>query len=95
MIVFDGDIPVCAGYIYLTNSGVAWVDWIISNKEYRKKPNRQNAIGLLIETLTNLCTKSGAKYSYALLKHPSLIETYKKLGYTEGDSYTKEMIKGL
>ena len=36
MIVFDGDIPVCAGYIYLTNSGVAWVDWIISNKEYRK-----------------------------------------------------------
>ena len=57
MIVYDGDTPVCAGFIYVTNSKVAWVDWIISNKEYRKKPQRSNAIGLLIETLTGTCKK--------------------------------------
>ena len=95
MIVFDGDIPVCAGFIYLTNSKVAWVDWIISNKEYRKKPHRSDAVGLLIETLTNLCKTSGAKYSYALIKNESLIKTYETLGYAKADSYTQEMIKKL
>ena len=40
LIVYDGDTPVCAGFIYVTNSAVSWVDWIISNKQYRKKPHR-------------------------------------------------------
>jgi hypothetical protein len=95
LIVYDKDTPVCAGFIYLTNSKVAWVDWIISNKNYRKKPNRQQAIELLIHTLTNLCKRNGAKFSYALIKHKGLIDTYKTLGYTKGDSYSQEMIKAL
>ncbi len=95
LIVYDGETPVCAGFVYLTNSKVAWVDWIISNKNYRKKPDRGQAIGLLIETLTNLCEMNGAKFSYALIKHKGLIETYKKLGYLQGDTYSQEMIKKL
>ena len=31
LIITDGDIPVCAGFIYNTNSKVAWIDWIVSN----------------------------------------------------------------
>lgn len=95
VIVFDGDIPVCAGFMYLTNSKVAWIDWIISNKEYRKKPLRKEAIELLVAALTNISTDSGSKYGYALIKSKSLIETYEKLGYIKGDSYTSEMIKVL
>jgi hypothetical protein len=94
-MVLDGDVPICAGFLYTTNSDVAWVDWIISNKQYRKKPQRENAIGLLIETLTGTCKRLNFKYSYALIKHRGLIETYKKLGYIEADSYTQEMIKVL
>ena len=95
MIVFDGDTPVCAGYIYITNSKVAWVDWIISNKSYREKPNRGLAIELLIRTLTDVAKKSGAEYSYALLKHRGLQKTYLNLGYIESDSYQSEMLKKL
>ena len=36
LIVLDNDVPVCAGFIYITNSKAAWVDWIISNKKYTK-----------------------------------------------------------
>jgi hypothetical protein len=92
-IVYDGDIPVCAGFIYITNSRVAWVDWIISNKEYKEK--RREAITMLIDTLTNLSKMSGSKYAYALIKNESLIKTYESLGYVKGDSYTSEMIKLL
>lgn len=93
LCVFEDTVPICAGFLYTTNSGVAWVDWVVSNKEYRKKPQRQQAIGLLIETLTNIAKNLGHKYCYALIKHRGLIETYKALGYIEGDKYTTEMIK--
>lgn len=95
IIVLDEGVPVCAGFIYLTNSKVAWVDWIVSSKSYRKKPQRRNAIGLLIETLTNIAKNNGNKFSYALIKNNNLINTYKDLGYIKGDSYTGEMIKAL
>jgi hypothetical protein len=94
-IVYDEDIPICAGFIYMTNSNVAWVDWIVSNKEYRVKAKRREAIKLLIESLTNVSRNTGNKYAYALLKNQSLIKTYTDLGYTKGDSYTSEMIKTL
>jgi hypothetical protein len=94
-IVYDNDIPVCAGFVYVTNSKVSWVDWIISNKEYREKPNRKDAINLLIDTLTNQCKSFGSKYIYALIKNKNLIETYENFGYIKGDSYTGEMIKVL
>lgn len=95
IMVFDGDVPVCAGFMYLTNSKVAWVDWIISNKEYTKKPQRKDALKLLVSALTDICKKAGSKYSYALIKNKSLIEMYEDLGYIKGDSYTGEMIKKL
>jgi len=95
MIVFDGDTPICAGFVYITNSKVAWVDWIISNKEYRVKDKRKEAIRLLIESLTNVCRNTGSKYGYALIKNQSLIQVYKDLGWSKGDGYTSEMIKIL
>lgn len=94
-IVYDGEIPICAGFIYVTNSRVAWVDWIISNKQYREKGKRKEAIATLIDSLTNLSKISGSKYAYALIKNNSLIQTYESLGYVKGDSYTSEMIKLL
>lgn len=95
VIVYDEDVPVCAGFMYITNSKVAWVDWIISNKEYTKKPQRKDAIKLLVSELTEICKLTGSKYSYALIKNESLINTYEDLGYIQGSTYTKEMIKIL
>lgn len=94
IIVGKGDEYICAGFIYTTNSKVAWVDWIVSNKEYRDD-DRKEAISFLVSTLTNICKNTGHKYSYALIKHPSLIDTYKDLGYIKGDEYVGEMIKVL
>tara|TARA_R100001463_G_scaffold76672_3_gene130819 strand:- start:243 stop:653 length:411 start_codon:yes stop_codon:yes gene_type:complete len=93
LMVWAGKTPVCAGFVYNTNSKVGWVDWIISNKEYRHPINRAQALDLLILTLGEICKKQDKKYSYALLRHKKLIKTYEKLGYRAGDQYTQEMIK--
>jgi hypothetical protein len=95
LIVFDGDEPVCAGFMYTTNSKVAWVDWIISSKTYRTKPTRKECLDLLIYALTHICKSKEHKYVYALIKDRNLIATYESLGYVKGDSYTGEMIKIL
>jgi hypothetical protein len=94
-IVFDGDTPICAGFLYMTNSKVAWIDWIISSKTYTDREKRKYAINLLIEQLTELSKGLGNKYAYALIKHQNLIKTYEDLGYIKGDSYQNEMIKIL
>ncbi len=94
-IVYDKGTPVCAGYMYVTNSKVGWCDWIISNFEYKDKIKRKQALKELIDILTRTLGLSNCKYAYALIKSDSLIEHYKKNGYVEGDQYTKEMIKKL
>ena len=95
IMILDKETPVCAGYIYNTNSKVAWVEWVISNKEYTHKENRKQALKLLIDTLNNMCKDIGKEYCYALLKHEGLIKMYEELGYKKGDSYTVEMIKKI
>jgi len=94
-IIYDEDTPICAGFIYITNSRVSWIDWIISNKKYTERAKRREAISLLVDSLTNISKMSGSKYAYALIKNNSLIKTYEELGYIKGDSYTSEMIKVL
>ena len=93
IMVWNGDTPVCAGFLYNTNSKVAWVDWIISNKEY--KESRKEALSILIQTLTSVAKNLDNKFAYALIKHNGLIGVYEQQGYTTGDSYNKEMIKAL
>ena len=93
IMVWDGDTPVCAGFLYNTNSKVAWVDWIISNKEYRE--SRKEALTILVDSLTSLAKSIDNKFAYALIKHDGLINVYEGVGYVKGDSYNKEMIKAL
>ena len=93
IIVWDGDTPVCAGFLYNTNSKVAWVDWIISNKQY--KESRKEALTILVDSLTSLAKGIDNKFAYALIKHDGLINVYEGVGYVKGDSYNKEMIKAL
>ena len=94
-IVYEETIPVCAGYMYVTNSKVGWCDWIISNFEYKDKLKREEALVFLISVLTNTLKMSGCKYSYALLKSKSLTKHYEENGYIESGTYNKEMIKVL
>lgn len=95
LIVYHLDRPVCAGFMYMTNSKVSWVDWIISDKRFTDREVRKEAIKTLIEYLTDISKNVGNKYAYALIKHENLIKTYEGLGYIKGDSYTGEMIKVL
>jgi len=94
-IVYDDETPICAGFMYTTNSTAVWCDWIISNVKYKNRQNRKDALVLLIETITTKAKDLNKKYVYALIKNKPLINVYKKIGYEEASTYSIEMIKKL
>ncbi|NRA80199.1 MAG: hypothetical protein HRU18_18515 [Pseudoalteromonas sp.] len=94
-IVYDGEIPICAGFMYITNSKATWCDWIISNLKYKDRQKRKEALELLIKTISDKAESLGKKYIYALIKNKPLVNVYKKIGFVEGSTYTHEMIKTI
>tara|TARA_R110000744_G_scaffold83041_1_gene163118 strand:- start:10723 stop:11124 length:402 start_codon:yes stop_codon:yes gene_type:complete len=94
-MVYYNDEPICAGYMYVTNSNVVLLEWIISNFEFKDRKIRKEAILMLVQTITSLAASLGKKYVYSLLKSKSLIDLYEDLGYMKGGKNGTEMIKKL
>jgi len=95
LIIYDEEVPVCAGFVYMTNSKVGWVEFIVSNMDYKDKENRRLYLSTLVDSLGNVLKSVGAKYTYVSLKNDSLINIYEELGYVKGSQGCLEMIKQL
>ena len=94
LIVEINDIPVVAGFIYLTNSKTALLEWIVSNPKYRES-DRKQAIELLITGAENLVKSLDYKYLFAVMQHKGLIETHEKLGWKADPKPPYELTKVL
>lgn len=95
IIVYDNYIPVCAGFMYLTNSNAAWCEFVISNFEYKDKVKRKESLTLLLNSMENILKESGVTYLYTSLKNKSLMNIYTELGYLQGAISSVEMIKRI
>lgn len=93
MIEKDG-VQVVAGFIYLTNSAVAWSEFIISNFDYKEK-DRAEAIKFLISELTRIAKDCGKKYVYTVVKNKHLQQYYDEIGYQLGSQKVNEMFVKL
>jgi len=92
VMISKGNVDICAGFIYLTNSKVALTEFVVSNKDYKDK-DRGEAIDLLIDCIAELANENGYKYAHVILKNKSLLGRYKEAGYLESDTNVIEMIK--
>ena len=57
--------PVCAGFLYMTNSDAVLLEWIVSDPEYRED-NRKQALELLITGAEEIIKDLGYKYSFSI-----------------------------
>jgi len=94
LIVCKGDIPIIAGFLYLTNSKVAWVEWIISNQEYRET-DRKEALERLILGLEEVALSVDRNIILSVGRNRGLIDMHKKLGYTVDEKPSYEISKKL
>ncbi len=93
-IVEKQNEPIVAGFLYITNSKAALLEWIVSNPEYRQN-DRQQAIELLINGAENVCKKQGIKYIFSIGRTKQLINTHKKLGYHIDNKPSHEIVKTI
>jgi len=94
LIVYKGDIPIVAGFLYLTNSNIAWMEWIISNKDYKEK-DRKEALKTLILGLEDIALSVSKDIIFSVSKSKSLINIHKELGYTIDENPSYEISKKL
>lgn len=91
LVVSKDDMDICAGFLYLTNSKIAWIEYIVSNPDYRSK-DRTDALKILIQELVLIGIERGYECFYTTVKNLNLINHFKDVGFLEGTSGSTEMI---
>ena len=93
-MIEKNNIPIVSGFVYISNSEMAMLEWVVSNPEYREK-DRKEAIELLINCVEHNCRKMGFKHLLTLCRNKHLIETHEKLGWHVNKEPSYELIKNL
>jgi len=94
VLVSKDEVNICAGYMYFTNSNVAWCEFVISNKKYRGN-DRREAIYFLLHMIAEICKDKGAKYIFTSLNNKALIQKYEDCKFIETDKNCTQMVKFL
>jgi len=93
-IVEKNNTPIIAGFLYTTNSKVGWIEWIVSNKDYREK-DRKQAAELLVSGIEHVAKISGCEIILSVGRNKGLIQTHKNLGYTIDKDPSYEISKRI
>jgi len=94
IMVFKDDINVCAGFLYLTNSSISWLEFVVANYNYREK-DRKDAIRLLIKRLCDIAKDLGFDTVFSVCQSPFLINHFKNEGFTIDSRKSTEVVKLL
>jgi len=90
LMISKNGVDIVAGFLFLNNSRICWMEYIISNPEYRET-DRHEAIGFLIDKLCYVAKQRGYKAVFTSLKHENLIKRYEAIGFSKGSGQTTEM----
>ena len=86
--------PIMAGFLYLTNSKVAWMEFIVSDPTY-KENDRAEALELLILSLEDIARAMDKEIILSIGRNKSLLSMHKKLGYIVDKDPSYELSKNI
>lgn len=95
IIISYGGVEICAGFLYYTNSGICFIEYVISNFYVKDRDLRKEAIDLLLELLSAVAKKDGYVLAFTFTGNPHLQESFKRVGFFEGTKNSTEFIKAL
>lgn len=93
IVVSKDGVDVCVGFLYLTNSKAALLEFIVSNRDVKDRDIRKECINTTIKTLSEMAKNSGFHYIYTSLQNQSLAAAYENCGFVRGSEGCLEMIK--
>jgi hypothetical protein len=94
-IIDENGTIICAGFLYETNSGIAWLEFIVSNPAVKDKKLRHYAQIELISMLTIEAEEKGFSAVFASITNENLIKKYIEVGYTKNPINSTELTIAL
>jgi hypothetical protein len=82
---------ICAGFLYLTDTPIAWLEYILANP-LCDKLLRDRALDVLIPALLYRAKEVGKSVVFSSVEHPSLIKRYERHGGIKTDSHMTNFI---
>ena len=86
--------PIVAGFVYLSNSKIAWFDYIVSDPGYREN-DRNEAVELLISGAEQFCIDLGIKAILHIGRNKGLMNKFNKLGWFVDNNTSHEVMKRI
>lgn len=93
VVSVDGK-PVCAVFIYLTNTPICWIENYISSKDCDKAV-RGDALDLLILSALEKAKDLGACVAMSSIRHAGLGRRLEKSGFVVSDKNMTAYMRGL
>ena len=90
-LIIDG---LCAGFLFKTDSSIAWLSWVIGNKNSDKE-TRTEAIKQLILGLKQEAKNQGFKHIFSATVHPNLLKVYLDVGFIATDTGVNHVILNM
>lgn len=87
----DNGIDLIAGFLYETNSGIAWIEYIVSNPNIKDRNVRKQAKQEIVLYLSLLAKEKGFKAIFSSLKDKWLIKSFEENGFTKSKENTFEL----
>lgn len=84
----------CAGFIYCTDSNIAWLEFIVANPSI-SRDQRQNGLIDLISGLTGLAKELGYSHVFTSTNHPNLEKLLVETGYTLQDRNVSHLMRSI
>ena len=94
LIVTHDEMPVCAAFIYKTDTPIYWIENYISDIE-ADKVIRSDALDLLILSCIEKAKDMGALVAMSSIKHNGLGKRLEKSGFVVSDKNMTAYMRGL
>lgn len=82
---------MCAGWLYKTDSKIAWIEFIVSSP-HTMQEIRGKSLDLLMVRLVETAKSMGFKSIFSSINNPRLVDRYKKHGFIETEKNMSNMI---
>ena len=93
-LIIEADIPLCAGWLYNTDSKICVFEFVVSNPN-ADKHSRDAALTLLIEEIKKLASNRGYELIYSSVKGMKYINRLQAAGFIVADEDQTHMFMEL
>lgn len=94
LIVCDEEGPLYAGFLFFTDSNIAWMEWIVSNKEASPERKR-GALDYLVFLFSEMAKGAGVRYVFTSTVRTEFVNSLRRCGFDVGDKGVYQLIKNL